>query len=175
MKWVTIMKRVEFVGEVITSDVKKLPLLLLGFVVMSVGIILIKRSDLGLFAWGVFHDGLSNVTGLSFGSITRYLGFIILVFSMIAFKTNLGPGTILNIYLVGLMIDWADKLISFIPDGMLEESILFVIGLVLMNIGKAFYISTRLGAGPRDGMFVGVSRITKVDVKYVKPGIDILL
>ena len=41
-----------------------------------------------------------------------------------------------------------------------------------MTFGRSLYISTRLGPGPRDGLFVGLSRITKVDVKYIKPTIE---
>lgn len=161
--------------RLIKKDLYKLAPLLVGFIVMSLGIVLIKRSDLGLFAWGVFHDGLSNVTGISFGNITRGLGFIILLFSMIVFKTNLGPGTILNIWLVGWMIDFADNAILFIPDNLISKILLFSIGIVLMTAGKAFYISTKLGAGPRDGLFVGISWVTKLDVKYVKPGIEVVV
>jgi len=161
--------------KLIKNDVYRLPILFVGFIVMSIGITLIKRSDLGLFAWGVFHDGLSLVTPYSFGEITRNLGFVILLFSMIAFKTKFGPGTILNIVIVGWMIDYSNELIVFIPTSLFHQIILFTIGLFLMTVGKAYYISSKLGAGPRDGLFVGVSRITKVDVKYVKPGIEVIV
>lgn len=142
---------------------------------MSVGIILIKRSELGLFAWGVFHDGLSQVTPLSFGMVTIFLGFIILAFSVLVFKTNVGIGTFANIAFVGPMLDIIDFSFSYIPETMTMRIVLFVVGILLMTFGRAYYISTRLGAGPRDGLFVGISRTTQVDVKYVKPGIELVV
>ena len=41
-----------------------------------------------------------------------------------------------------------------------------------MTFGRSLYISTKLGPGPRDGIFVGLSRITQIDVKYVKPAVE---
>ena len=51
--------------EIVKSDIKKSVIMFLGFLVMSLGIVLIKESSLGLFPWGVFHEGLSNVLPLS--------------------------------------------------------------------------------------------------------------
>ena len=161
--------------ELFKSDLKHSFVLFVGFLVMSLGVVLIKESELGLFPWGVFHDGLTNVVPLSFGEITSYLGFVILLFSVIAFKTNVGPGTLLNIILVGPIIDLIDLLINLDSDILILKSLFFLFGLLLMAMGKALYISSKLGAGPRDGLFVGVSRVFNAEVKYVKPTIEIIV
>lgn len=167
-----------FVGdymELLKSDLRKALIMFAGFAVMSMGIALIKDSQLGLFPWGVLHQGLSKVTPLSFGQVTSYFGFVILLFSVLAFKTNIGPGTILNILLVGPTIDLFDSFVNLPNDGYAFKVLFFLIGLLLMTMGKALYISTKLGAGPRDGLFVGVSRVFKIEVKYVKPAIEIIV
>ncbi len=41
-----------------------------------------------------------------------------------------------------------------------------------MTFGRSLYISTKLGPGPRDGIFVGLSRLTQIDVKYIKPAVE---
>lgn len=167
-----------FVGdymELVKSDLTKALIMFVGFVIMSMGIALIKDSQLGLFPWGVLHQGISKVTPLSFGQVTTYFGFLILLFSVLLFKTNIGPGTILNIILVGPTIDLFDSLIYLPNDGYVIKVLFFLFGLLLMTSGKALYISTKLGAGPRDGLFVGVSRVFKIEVKYVKPAIEIIV
>jgi uncharacterized membrane protein YczE len=157
------------------EDLYQLPKLIAGFIIMSFGIMLIKRSELGLFAWGVLHDGIANVTPFTFGQVIQILGLVILVLSMIAFKTRIGIGTILNIVLVGWIIDYWDMMFIYQADTMVLRIVFLLVGISIMNIGRALYISSKLGAGPRDGMFVGVSYITKIDVKYVKPGIEVLV
>ena len=164
-----------FNKEVFISDIRMLPRLVVGFIVMSIGIMLVKESMLGLFPWGVLHDGLSIVTPLTFGQVTQVLGLVVLIFSVIAFKTNVGIGTFLNILLVGWMIDFAHNLFPFTANTVSTQILLYVIGVLFISIGRAFYISSRLGAGPRDGLFVGLSRITQIDVKYIKPGIEIIV
>ena len=158
--------------DLLREDLKKIPLLMVGFVFLSFGMVLTKRADLGMNAWGVFHQGLSIQTGLSFGIITILLGFVILFFSILFLKTKIGLGTILNLLIVGLMIDLSDVIYTFVPDTTLESSILLVSGLFIMTFGRSLYISTGLGAGPRDGLFVGLSRITKYEVKHIKPAIE---
>ena len=161
--------------ELLKSDLKNVVVMLLGFLVMSLGITLIMDSQLGLFPWGVLHQGISTVIPLTFGQVTSYLGFIVLFFSVLFFKTNIGPGTILNILMVGPMIDLFDLMVNLPNDGYVFKTIFFLVGLILMSIGKALYISAKLGAGPRDGLFVGVSRVFKVEVKYVKPIIEVIV
>ncbi len=123
-------------------------------------------------AWGIFHQGLSVKLNLSFGLVTFLIGLVILGFSMLILKSRVGIGTVLNIAVVGLMIDLSDYLYTYIPDTTTKKIIVMLFGLVIMTFGRSLYISTRLGPGPRDGLFVGLSRITKIDVKYIKPTIE---
>ena len=69
-------------GEIMDNiriDLNRLPKLIVGFIIMSTGIAFIQMSSLGLFPWGVLHDGLHVQTGLSFGEVTQILGLIVLV------------------------------------------------------------------------------------------------
>ncbi len=157
---------------ILKEDLKRIPLLFLGFALLSFGLMLTKRASLGMDSWGVFHQGLAINLDLSFGVITQLLGLVILLFSVWLLKTKIGLGTILNVIIIGFMIDTSDIIFSYIPSTNMEKTILLVIGLVAMTFGRSLYISTNLGAGPRDGLFVGLSRITKIDIKYIKPSIE---
>lgn len=158
--------------ELLKEDLKKIPLLFLGFAFLAFGMVLTKRAELGMNAWGIFHQGLSVKLNISFGLATFLLGLVILGFSMLLLKTRVGMGTVLNIVVVGIMIDVSDYLFTYIPETTNEKITVLLFGLVIMTFGRSLYISTRLGPGPRDGLFVGLSRITKVDVKYIKPSIE---
>ena len=158
--------------DLLKEDIKKIPLLLLGFALLAFGMMLTMRADLGMNAWGVFHQGLSVIFGYSFGLITIYLGLVILFFSVILLKTKIGMGTILNILIVGLMFDLSDLLFTYVPSTIFDKTVLLVIGVIILTFGRALYISANLGAGPRDGLFVGLSRITKIEIKYIKPIIE---
>jgi len=75
--------------------------------------------------------------------------------------------------LVGWFIDLADQTYQFIPSTFVAKASVFTIGLLMMTFGRSLYIASRLGPGPRDGLFVGLSRTLKIQVKYMKPAIEL--
>lgn len=155
------------------QDLKRVPLLILALFILSLGIVLVKQSGLGLDPWGVFHEGMTNLTGLSFGMVIEIIGYLILLFSLLI-KIYPGIGTVLNIFLVGKFIDLLLETNLFIANDV-TKYLYFIIGFIVLCFGRALYISCNLGSGPRDGLFVGIVRFTKIDVKYVKPGIEIIV
>jgi uncharacterized membrane protein YczE len=46
-------------------------------------------------------------------------------------------------------------------DGWLANLVWMLIGLIIVSIGAGLYISANLGAGPRDGMMVGLTRVSQ--------------
>jgi uncharacterized membrane protein YczE len=161
--------------EIFKQDVKRLPVLFFGYVLLALGIYLTKLSTLGMSSWSVFHDGLSIVSGLSFGIITQLLGLIILVISMVFLHTKVGMGTIFNVVFVGWFIDIFDVIYSTVPSNLVLQIIILIFGVLFTTMGRSLYIASKLGPGPRDGLFVGLARVTKIDVKYVKPFIEFIV
>lgn len=160
------------VNEILKRDLLKVPILIIGFVFLSLGMILTKKAGLGMSSWGVLHQGVSLNTGITFGWVTIYLGIIILVLSVLFLKSKIGIGTILNVLIIGFILDMFDNLITYTPSTFFISSLMFLIGLIVMTFGRSLYINTKLGPGPRDGIFVGLSRITQIDVKYIKPLVE---
>ena len=155
------------------NDVKKIPLLVLALFILALGIVLVKESNLGLDPWGVFHEGMSNLTGLSFGMVIELIGYIILLLSLLI-KIYPGIGTVINILIVGKFIDFLLETNLFVS-GEVTKYLFFIVGFVILCFGRALYISCNLGSGPRDGLFVGIVKFTKIDVKYIKPSIELII
>ena len=53
--------------------------------------------------------------------------------------------------------------------------IYLVLGTLFLNYGIYVYISCLLGAGPRDGLLVGLVKITGVSVSIIRPAIEITI
>lgn len=146
-----------------------------GLVVLSIGIHLINEAYIGLAPWSVFHDGLSIIFHNNFGNMTIYVGLIILLISVVLLKTKVGLGTILNILIIGNLIKIYELYMVNIDYSFMERIILFIFGFLLTTFGRSLYIASDLGQGPRDGLFVGLARVTKIDVKYIKPTIELIV
>ena len=67
---------------------------------------------LGLDPWDVFHQGVSEKTGLSFGTIVIITGAAVLL-AWIPLRQKPGIGTISNVFVIGIAVD---ATLALIPD-----------------------------------------------------------
>ena len=142
--------------------------LLLGFICCAFGTVMAIQSNLGLSPWDVFHQGLSNITGLTIGQASIIVGLIVVTTTLLL-KLEIGLGTIANMIIIGFFIDLIIY-IDIIPlSSTLFSGVLMLIGsLVMMAIGSYFYISCKMGCGPRDGLMVALVRITGKSVGLIR-------
>ena len=128
-----------------------------GTSLIGIGISLNYLANLGLGHWGVFHDGLSKTLGISYGKTIIITGVAVLLL-WIPLKQKPGLGTIVDIFLVGSVADLIILNFEF-SDNIFLSLTLIVLGIILIGAGTAIYIGADLGAGPRDGVMVGLETI----------------
>lgn len=134
----------------------RLPRLLVGLVLCGLGIAGMVQSNLGLGPWDVLHQGLSERSGIPIGTVGILVGFVVLGI-WIPLRERLGLGTVLNVILIGVVID-VTLLFLPEPDTLLVRSLFVASGPVLFGVGSGFYIGAGLGAGPRDGVMTALAR-----------------
>jgi uncharacterized membrane protein YczE len=153
------------------SLIGRLVQLHIGLALYGVAIAFRVRSNLGLDPWGAFHQGISQVTGLSFGTATIVVGAAILL-TWIPFRLKPGIGTISNILVIGLVADGVLALLPEIHWPPLRYA-LMVAGTLLTGASGAVYMAAGLGTGPRDGLMVGIVRYTRWPIRRVRGGIEL--
>ena len=128
-----------------------------GTSLIGIGISLNYLANLGLGPWGVFHDGLSKTLGISYGRTIIITGVAVMLL-WIPLKQKPGLGTIVDIFLVGIVADLI--ILNFeLSDSIFLSLILIAFGIILIGAGTAIYVGADLGAGPRDGVMVGLETI----------------
>ncbi|MDF2698632.1 MAG: hypothetical protein K0Q49_188 [Haloplasmataceae bacterium] len=158
---------------IVICDLKRIPKLLVGFLFVSLGLVFSDKSNLGMLPWGVFHSGISQLTGVMFGTVVQIVGVIVLAFSIIFVKVKPGIGTVLNIIFIGMIVNFINIMGVIKEYESLSIQISYlIVGIICSGFGTALYVSCKLGSGPRDGLFIGFSLITKLSVKYTKPMIE---
>lgn len=133
----------------------RLPRLLIGILALSFGATLIIQAKLGVSPWDVLHQGLAELTGLSFGTIVVILGVLILIL-WIPLGQRFGIGTVINTLTVGFIIDGFLEVIGA-PDDLVLRWVMLLVGIVVLALGMGMYIGAGLGPGPRDGLMTGIS------------------
>jgi uncharacterized membrane protein YczE len=135
---------------------RRLVVLYTGLVLLGSSMAWMVRADLGLSPWDVFHQGVADRTGLSFGSVVIAVGVVVMLL-WIPLRQVPGLGTISNAIVVGLAADATLAVLSE-PHHPVVRGALLVSGVVANGFATSLYISTRFGAGPRDGVMTGLAR-----------------
>lgn len=134
---------------------RRLPRLLVGIGVISVGISLVLEARLGVSPWDVLHQGLSDATGLSFGAVVVAVGLVVLVL-WIPIRQRVGIGTVINTFSIGFIVDACrDALPRVHEPGW--RWLMLIGGIVIAGVGVGLYIGAGLGSGPRDGLMTGLA------------------
>ena len=110
----------------------------------------------GLPPWSILAQGIALNVDLSIGIITVLISIGVL-FLWLPLKQKPGIGTILNAIIIGLMIDVCIKFIPT-PENYLNQLILATIAVLTVGLGGGIYLVANLGAGPRDGLMVGLQK-----------------
>lgn len=148
--------------------------LIFGLFLYSLGIAMTMKANLGFAPWDVFHQGISNIIGLSIGNVSILIGLFICVGVALAGE-KLGMGTILNMLLIGFFLDRVLEL-GLIPpmDGFFYGLLMMIAGLFVISLGTYFYMGSGFGAGPRDGLMVVLERKTGLQVGLCRAIIESL-
>lgn len=128
-----------------------------GLFLFGLAVALMLEAQIGLDPWSAFHEIVSVRSGLSFGRISQGVGSLLIVFSALALAVRPGIATICNMLLIGPWVDLLRPHVGFGVGG-LSGVLQFVFGIAVMGAGTAVYIGARLGAGPRDGLAMGLAR-----------------
>ena len=142
-----------------------------GLTLFGLGEGLLIVSSSGASPWSVLAQGISLKINLSIGTIT-FLISVGVLFLWIFLKQKPGMGTILNAVIISIMIDLCIKYVPT-PENSLSQILLAVIAVITVGIGGGIYLVSNLGAGPRDGLMIGLQKKTNLPIAFVRVSLEI--
>lgn len=150
---------------------RPVPRLLIGLVLYGFADAMMIRAGIGVDPWTVFSQGLSRQTGLGIGLLTNVIGLLVLLL-WIPLRQRPGLGTVLNVLVVGTMIDVGIAVLPA-PELWWTRALLFAGGLLLLAVASGIYIGARLGPGPRDGLMTGLHARTGLPIWIARSGVEV--
>ena len=146
-------------------------ILFFGLAIFGLGDSLFIQAGIGNAPWTVFAEGLTYKTGMSIGFATFVISVFVLLL-WIPLKERPGFGTLSNIVLIATFIELGTHI--FPEAGSFAVGAIYnFIGISLVGIGSALYITCGLGPGPRDGAMTGLHYRTGVRVGRVRMAIEV--
>jgi uncharacterized membrane protein YczE len=150
--------------------VRRLAQLYAGLVLYGGSMALQIRAGLGLDPWDIFHQGIANRTGLSFGTVVIVVGALVLL-AWIPLRQRPGFGTVSNVIVIGLAVDAALGVLPHAGSAPVAVAMLLS-GVGLNGLAGGAYIGAGLGPGPRDGLMTGLVRRTGRSIRLVRTSIE---
>ncbi len=142
-----------------------------GLMLFGLGEGLLIVSFTGASPWSVLAQGISLNVNLSIGTITLFISIAVLIL-WIPLGQKPGMGTIFNALIIALMIDLCIKFVPT-PSSYIHQLILAVFSVITVGIGGGIYLVSNLGAGPRDGLMIGLQQVTNFPIAAVRAFLEI--
>ncbi|WP_193556993.1 YczE/YyaS/YitT family protein [Salicibibacter halophilus] len=140
-----------------------------GLLTLSFGGSLMIQSTLGTATWDVLHIGLANLSPLSVGMWVQIVGILMICMTWRIEKQKPKIGTFVNILCIGILLDiWLLLPIGQVFSSTWQLFFVLIAGIVFMGIGAGMYVSTGLGAGPRDGMTLALANKSGKSIRFVR-------
>lgn len=125
-----------------------------GVVLTALAVAMFKAAALGVDPFQSFVSGMDALIPLSYGTVYSVLCVALLLFSLICDRHYLGLATFINLFLLGYMVEFFQKLCL---DGITQLSLpmqllLFAGAFVLLCFSASLYITADLGVSAYDAV-----------------------
>lgn len=149
--------------------------LFLGLFLYSLGIVFTLRAHIGFSPWDVFHAGLAGSLGITIGLSSIFTGLVVVLVSMLLGE-KLGLGTILNMLVIGTLLDGLLAL-GLVPQArsFAGGAGMMLAGLFVIALASYYYIGSGFGAGPRDSLMVALMKKTGLPVGFIRGLMELIV
>lgn len=160
---------------------------LFGVIICAISVGIFKLAALGVDPFQSLMAGLDKLIPISFGTLYVIVNLILLTFSLVVDRHNIGIATFINLFLLGYITEFSyDLFQKLIPDpSMPVRFVCLAVGIVIICFGSAFYMTADLGVSTYDAVAIVLSGKWKLakfqycriitDVICVAAGVGIFL
>jgi uncharacterized protein len=127
---------------------RRAALLLGGCLVLGLGVAMLLTADLGSDGYSTFVNGIALALDVSFWVVNLVVGVALVVLAAVR-GVRPGPGTVIQVVVVGLVISVLLEVWST-PDDLTGRVALLVAAFPVLALGIAVYLGSNSGAGPAE-------------------------
>ncbi len=160
----------------INENKRRVSMTVMGILLCGISVGMFNFSTFGMDPFQVLAHGLWSKTSISYGTFYTILNLIMLVAIFFIDKSKIGLGTVLNIFLIGYLVDFSSFMLSsLIPTpGLVERVIFLLLGIVIMCLGSSLYFTANLGVSTYDAVALIISEKYPIKFKYCRTVGDLI-
>ena len=147
-----------------------------GVLVAGFSVGMFNFSAFGMDPFQVFAHGVWEHINIGFGTFYMILNLIMLIFIFIIDKHKIGLGTVINIFLLGYVVEFTSWFFATrIPNPSIWIRILFlVVGIIILCFGSSLYFIGDLGVSTYDAVALILSEKKVARFQYCRIGSDLI-
>ncbi|PZD95563.1 permease [Paenibacillus sambharensis] len=152
------------------SLVKRCLIYLAGLFILSSGVVLMIKSNVGIAPWDALNVALSERIGLTVGSWVFIVGGILIFVNSIIRRKVPNLAGLIPILIIGVFVDLLNlKLLSSMEvEPILLRWVLFVGGLSVLALGIVIYLRAALPTVPNDELMLAITERTGWGIHVTK-------
>lgn len=158
------------------SLIKRLFLFFIGMTIIQFGVALFLISDIGSDPFTVFNQGLAFALNTTPGRANIIILIVLTCLIFVFGKSYINIGTLICVFGVGPVIDFALNIISFVPIesyNIFVKGLLVVFGCLIVGVGFSILSATSLGMAPNDSVYFIIKDKTKFQYRWVRIATDL--
>ncbi|MEG0387827.1 MAG: hypothetical protein RR448_09205 [Niameybacter sp.] len=156
--------------------IKRIIVLVLGIIILSSGIALFIKADLGCDPYTTLNLGVSSAVNYNFAIVQIIINLVILAFILAIDKSFINIGTIISLFCVGPLIECFTKVIDRVLPyqyGLVGRVVILITGCLVVAFGVGVYIAAGLGVGPYDILPLIIEKKKSWPYKWIRITLDI--
>ena len=129
---------------------------LCGVIICAIAVGFFKMAAFGVDPFQSLMSGLDQLIPIPFGTLYVIVNVVLLVFSLVFNRHNIGIATFINLFLLGYITQFTlETLQGWIPSpGIGLRALFLLIGIVVICIGSALYMTADLGVSTYDSVAI---------------------
>jgi len=144
---------------------------LFGVIICAISVGIFKIAALGVDPFQSLMAGLDKLIPIRFGTLYVIVNAILLIFSLIVDRHNIGIATFINLFLLGYITEFTHNYLQTVitEPSIFVRIICLIVGIVVICFGSAFYMTADLGVSTYDAVAIVMSNKWKWGkFKYVR-------
>lgn len=163
--------------DMIKINGRRVVMSLFGVIICAIAVGIFKIAALGVDPFQSLMSGLDQLIPIEFGTLYVIVNVILLLFSLIVDRHNIGIATFINLFLLGYITQFTYEWLQtwIIDPNLIVRSVCLIIGIVIICFGSAFYMTADLGVSTYDAVAIVMAYKWKLGkFKYIRICTDVV-
>lgn len=141
---------------------RKIVAVIFGNLILGVGIAILKLSQMGNDPFCAANMAISDGLGMGLGTYQMLVNLVLLVVQIFLGRKYIGIGSIINLFLLGYIVEYTGKGIEcFTGTGYVltiwQKLLIMAVAMIILSFGLAMYQVADMGVAPYDYLAIGMT------------------